>query len=131
VLEFQKLLAHRPEKRVGLGRGLAALLALALAAGSAPSARAADTLIDLGTLAGGFSSFPGGLNAGGQVTGGADTSSGSAFRVFVWDEVTGMQNVGTLGGNAYGNAINATGTIGGYSALSQTGAGRFRTALSA
>ena len=73
MIEFQKVLAHRPHARGGLGRGLAALLALALAAGPVPAARAADTLIDIGTLPGGFLSFPGGINDGGQVTGGADT----------------------------------------------------------
>lgn len=125
MLEHRTLLAHRPGARAGLGRGLAALLALALAA-CPGSAGAADTLIDLETLSGGFSSFPGGINAGGQVTGGADTADGTAFRVFVWDEATGIQNVGTLGGNAFGNAINAGGTIAGHSALSQTGAGRFQ-----
>jgi probable HAF family extracellular repeat protein len=126
VIEFQNVFAHRPHARAGLGRGLAALLALALAVSPVPAAHAADTLIDLGTLPGGFSSFPGGINSDGQVTGGADTSSGTAYRVFVWDPAAGLQNVGTLGGNAFGNAINAGGTVTGHSALSQTGIGRFQ-----
>ena len=126
MIENQKVLAHRPHASAGLGRSLAALLALALAAGPVPTARAADTLIDIGTLPGGFSSFPGGINEGGQVTGGADTVSGTAYRVFVWDPAAGLQNVGTLGGNAFGNAINAAGTVTGHSALSQTGIGRFQ-----
>jgi len=89
-------------------------------------ARAADTLTDLGTLPGGIYGFPGGINAAGRIAGGADTSDGAIFRAFLWDETTGLQNIGTLGGDAFGNAINEAGEVVGHSALAQTGAGRFR-----
>jgi len=125
LLNFLKLLAHRAIGRASVG-GVGALVAIAMVAGPGPAARAADTITDLGVLPGGFSSFPGGINALGQITGGADTASGSAYHVFVWDPAAGMQDVGTLGGNAYGNAINAAGTVAGQSALALTGALRFR-----
>ena len=125
MLNFLKLLAHRTIGRASL-QGVSALIAIALVAGPGPAARAADTITDLGVLPGGYASFPGGINTDGQVAGGADTASGTAFHAFVWDPVAGLQDVGTLGGNAYGNAINAGGTIAGHSTLALTGSLRFR-----
>ena len=118
-----ELLAQRITGALSAGITGALLAILSLAAPG--PAFAADVLLDLGTLPGGVLSFPGGIDPAGRVVGAAATVSTSSFRAFVWDPVGGMQNIGTLGGNAYANAVNTGGVIVGHSALSQTGAGRF------
>ena len=72
------------------------------------------TAIDLGSL-GGAHSFGYAINAGGQVTGYADTS-GNAVHAFLY---TGgvMTDLGTLGGDgaSFGLGINTSGQVTGYS----------------
>ena len=62
---------------------------------------------DLGLLPGADSSYAGGINDKGEVTG------GSGNRVFLWKPQTGMQDLGTPGGyfTAGGVAINENGQI--------------------
>jgi probable HAF family extracellular repeat protein len=112
-----ELLAHRRDslrRRLRLGL-IGALISLSMTAMMPRDAgAAADAITDLGTLAGGFSSLPGGMNAGGQVVGGADTATGASVG-FLWDETSGMQELPTLGGTTFANGINAGGTIVGRS----------------
>jgi probable HAF family extracellular repeat protein len=73
------------------------------------------SIIDLGTLGGGFS-FASGPNNSGQVAGTAETPSGSQH-AYLWDSSQGMQDLGTLGGS-YSFAdggINNYGQIAGQS----------------
>jgi probable HAF family extracellular repeat protein len=89
------------------------------------------TIRDLGTL-GGNTSFAQAINDRGQVTGLAlngtpdpysyyylylhGSSGGTQTRGFVWDEETGMQDIGTLGGaNAFPSVMNDRGQVAGFS----------------
>ena len=54
-------------------------------------------LIDLGTLGGELPEVCG-VNERGQVAGYAETASGE-WHAFLWDPVTGMTDLGTLGGH--------------------------------
>jgi probable HAF family extracellular repeat protein len=79
--------------------------------------RNSSTMVDLGTLGGTFG-FTGseatGINAGGQVTGYANTVSGQKH-AFLYSNGT-MQDLGTLGGNSSeGEGINASGQVTGDS----------------
>ena len=79
--------------------------------------RNSSTMVDLGTLGGTFG-FTGseatGINAGGQVTGYANTVSGQKH-AFLYSNGT-MQDLGTLGGNSSeGDGINASGQVTGDS----------------
>lgn len=108
------MLMHRPlTQRVSGGpqrraRALTAVAAtLILTLWTSPTAAAPDMITDLGTFPGGLFSFPGGVNAQGKIVGNADTLSGSAFRAFLWDQATGMQNIGTLFGGSAAHGINS------------------------
>jgi probable HAF family extracellular repeat protein len=100
-----------------LQAGRIAALAVVLMLAGPVAALAADVLIDLGTL-GGFSTLPGGINAAGHVVGGSATVGVGTVRAFVWTPGGGMVSIGTLGGNAYANAINASGVVVGQSPTS-------------
>jgi len=100
--------------------GVWAVMALILA----PLAGAQSyTVTDLGTLPGGNSSFPTGINSNGAVTGYA--SVGSQSHAFLWTAAAGIQDLGVLSGDlaSWGQAINDSGEIvgGSYSV-----AGTFR-----
>lgn len=69
----------------------------------------------LGTLAGGDWSSAYALNTAGEVAGTSSTG-GSKMHAFVWDEKTGMTDLGTLGGSSsYAAAMNSGGTVAGNS----------------
>src|SRR5947209_18697024 len=81
---------------------------------SFPSAAQTYDVTDLGTL-GGTTSGASGINASGQITGGAAPKSGSV--AFLYQNGT-MTSLGTLGGEySQGQAINSLGTVTGYSTL--------------
>jgi len=74
---------------------------------------------DLGTL-GGIHSAAFGINASGQVVGGANTAD-STTDAFI-DDSSGMHDLGRLAGNyvvSYGRAINASGQVAGYASDSK------------
>jgi len=75
-------------------------------------------LTDLGTLGNSSWSAAYGVNNSNQVTGYSTTPDG-AFHAFRWDESAGMVDIGTLGGNSYGMAINDLGDVAGSSASPQ------------
>jgi probable HAF family extracellular repeat protein len=81
-------------------------------------------LTDLGTLPGADWATPRGINNQGQVVGFSGTgplgdagSHGSWFHAFLWDERTGMHDLGTLSKshNSQALAINSTGQVIGWS----------------
>jgi probable HAF family extracellular repeat protein len=92
-------------------------------------------IIDLGTL-GGNQSAANAVNDRGQVAGFSTnavpdplsllyfilgSSNGTQTRAFLWDERSGMQDLGTLGGgNAYGVFLNRHGQVAGYSYTNST-----------
>lgn len=108
ALSIQAISAHLT--RPPCAGGAFATLLLALAPPAAAMA-GAPTITDLGTLPGGIMSLAGGMNALGQIAGTADTNSGADFRAFLWDPATGMQNLGTLGGESRGHAVSAAGQV--------------------
>ena len=72
------------------------------------------TVTDLGTL-GGFNSFPSAINASGQITGYAATTSSDHAFLFRFGV---MKDLGTLGGsNSFGVSINASGEVAGYAQI--------------
>src|SRR4051794_16587635 len=90
---------------------------ITLAPGTALAAPA-YTITNLGTL-GGPTSIGTSINTRRQVTGYSDTVGGSSH-AFLWDPVTGMQDLGTLGetpGISNGNGINTSGQVTGYSTI--------------
>ncbi len=92
---------------------LTVLAVLSAAGALAPSATAAGTMIDLGSLVPGCGSSAAAINDLGQVAG---TSCGEPFR---WTRARGIQNLGALssfdeGGSAA--AINSLGQVTGWSA---------------
>lgn len=91
------------------------LLGTILLAPSTALAVPAYTITDLGTL-GGDSSQAFGINNSGQVTGGSTIANGRS-RAFIWDRATGMQDLGTLGGDisSIGTGINDSGQVTGES----------------
>jgi len=72
---------------------------------------------DLGTLPGGVSSHPRGINDSGQVVGYSYLPDTPAWHAFITGpNGTGMTDLGTLGGSfSYANAINNSGQVVGYS----------------
>ena len=70
---------------------------------------------DLGTLGSGSWSAAYGINNANQVTGYSMTAAGG-LRAFRWDEISGMADLGTLGGNSYGMGVNDSGQVTGASA---------------
>ena len=68
---------------------------------------------NLGTLNGGKRSFGYSINASGQVTGSSIASRGT--RAFRYSNNTGMEDLGNLGGSAYGCSINNHGDVVGIS----------------
>jgi probable HAF family extracellular repeat protein len=72
---------------------------------------------DLGTL-GGTGSWANAINAGGAVVGYSPTGPGGADeRAFRWTSTDGMTNLGTLSGASRAAAINASGTVTGYTVV--------------
>ncbi len=73
------------------------------------------TIVDLGTLAGGSTSFAEAINDSGQVAGYSDNGNGDNH-AFLYSNGA-MTDLGTLGGyaNSYGFAINASGEVAGDS----------------
>jgi probable HAF family extracellular repeat protein len=73
---------------------------------------------DLGTL-GGTTSFANGINGDGVVVGGSYLAGDEIIRAFIYDSVNGIQDLGTLGGDAAGSsiayAINSLGHVVGVS----------------
>jgi probable HAF family extracellular repeat protein len=77
---------------------------------------ASGSMIDLGTLGGTNYSEGRGINAGGQVTGEANTTGDTATHAFLYDGA--LHDLGTLGGNSSaGFGINASGQVTGYSQM--------------
>ena len=75
------------------------------------------TMHDLGTLEGGTWSAAYGISPSGAVAGYGDVGNGH-FSGFIWTPVTGMLQLGTLGGkDSYAMAVNAGGTVAGHSTL--------------
>ncbi len=72
------------------------------------------TVVDLGTLPGGYYSYASGINNSGQVTGYSSSSNGE--RGFIWDATNGMVDMGTFGTaySIYPQAINDSGVVVGY-----------------
>src|SRR5436189_5451924 len=74
--------------------------------------------VDLGTL-GGFTgnAEPAALNDSGQVAGSSDVA-GFGRRAYSWASSTGMQNLGTLGGNySFATSIRGNGAVVGSSSM--------------
>ena len=99
---------------------LAATLAVGLGGAllAAPALATSYSITNLGVLPGGYTaSYGAALSANGQVTG---FSSGTTDHAFRWTSGGGMQDLGTLGGNAsdssYGTGINSAGQVAGWSA---------------
>jgi probable HAF family extracellular repeat protein len=65
-------------------------------------------MTDLGTLPGDGESYAHGINDSGQVVG---ESRGFPIHAFLWDAVHGMQNLGTLGRDAFATGINSNGQV--------------------
>jgi probable HAF family extracellular repeat protein len=86
-----------------------ALLAFFLVGSSAFGADRQYQVIDLGSLGGNYGEARG-INELGEVTGYSKLPNGDD-RAFKWDPVNGIQNLGTLTGNSYGNAISDNGDI--------------------
>jgi probable HAF family extracellular repeat protein len=73
---------------------------------------------DLGAFftGGGDYSLASDINASGEVTGVAAVASGGPYHAFLWrNDGTPMVDLGTLGGNSYGQCINSSGQVAGYS----------------
>jgi probable HAF family extracellular repeat protein len=88
-------------------------LACALASTLAATAHAQEyKLTDIGTLGGVGQTFPGDLNAAGQVTG-ASINANRQTHSFIYQD-GGIQDLGTLGSASYGLGINSLGHIVGY-----------------
>jgi len=84
-----------------------------------------DEIIPLGTL-GGAHSLALAINQRGQVTGAARTPT-NELHPFLWDEVGGMTDLGTLPGDTYtaGRGINNQGQVVGQSSPTEAVAGSF------
>jgi probable HAF family extracellular repeat protein len=71
---------------------------------------------DLGTFPGGTNSTAAGINANGQIAGGAD-AAGTPIHAFLWTSPGPMQDLGTLPGGtcSEANGINGSGVVVGQS----------------
>jgi probable HAF family extracellular repeat protein len=77
------------------------------------------TIKDLGTLPGDVASEATGVNDNGQLVGFSTSSSGTTT-AFLWDPISGMQSLGTLGGASSAAAgINTFGSVVGHSQTSR------------
>jgi len=85
------------------------LVALALFSSPLPAVTITYSIVDLGTLGGG-SSEAYGINASGQVVGYARTSTGFQH-AFIWQNGSGMQDLGSLGEDSWASDINDHGQV--------------------
>lgn len=81
----------------------------------------ASGIHDLGTL-GGHDSSARGINNIGQVVGTSYLSNNLSTRAFIWDNVTGIRDLGTLSGGNFsqGNAISNSGQVAGFSNIANS-----------
>ncbi len=108
------------------GFGVTAALLGLLAFSRTATAQTTYNILDLGVLSGDFSSSAFGLNSSGQVVG-TSQDAGGATHGFLYSGGS-MTNIGSLGGDTFGNAINAGGSIAGSAFSSSAGTFRaFRT----
>src|SRR5437899_963006 len=93
----------------------AALMALVVSYSNLAIAQGRASIVRPGTL-GGCCSAGLGINESGQATGWAYSANNAAAHAFLYSGGS-MQDLGGLGGNSQGNAINASGQVAGYSYL--------------
>lgn len=97
-----------------------------LAVGQTADAQTTYSILDLGVLSGDFAGFAYGLNDSGRVVGISQTAGG-ATHGFLYNG-SSLVDIGSLGGDTFANAINASGRITGSSFSTADGAFRaFRT----
>src|SRR3989442_9374451 len=98
-----RLLLHSWVRLVA-SAGCSVVVAIVLAPSPATAAQSSYRAISLPL-------FPRGINAAGQVVGGANTASGHTH-AFLWDAVNGMKDLGTLGaGYSSAHGINTAGQV--------------------
>jgi probable HAF family extracellular repeat protein len=93
---------------------LAVLISTAAGAQSCQPISGRYTLTDPGTL-GGRVSYGGAINSAGAITGMSELSSLGNYDAFLWTPTGGMQDLGNLGGDSSGYAINSMENVAGSS----------------
>jgi probable HAF family extracellular repeat protein len=107
---------NRSVQRSSIGFGLALVLGAAVALIATGVARAAPvaSVVDLGTLGGNYSRALA-VSDSGFVVGQSRIAGNARQHAFRWAADSGIQDLGSFGGDSYPHAVNNSGAVAGYS----------------